>query len=185
MMASYLPAIYRQLQRLVFDRLPPSLDVKSNSLYDRWRLGPELDRDIEGKRTDGGLFLNAIVVSPLAPIETDADAADTAALWTYPLDIRFLYLRRQDRDLLHVCEAWADPLHDILCRAELHRLGNLIFRDSVGRQVGHVTKYRVVGPPDFYDEAVNNVLAPLDLACFRQQISVELVTVLDPKRRTT
>lgn len=184
-MASYLPQIYRRLKTEIFDKLPPSLGVKSNSLYDQWHLGPELERDIEGARAAGELLLNALVVSPLTPLEADADAPGTAQLWGYPLDLRFIYERAQDRDLLQVCEAWADPLHDILCQKELRRLGDFVFRDEHGRELGHVTRFRVAGPPDFYDTEINRGLASLDLAAFRQRLEIEVVVQLDPDYRRT
>jgi len=184
-MASFLPEIYQRMQSEIFAKLPPSLGVKSNNLYDQWRIGPELERDIEGARAAGELPLNALITSPLTPIEADADAPGTAQLWGYPLDLRFVYERRQDRDLLQICEAWADPLHDILCQRQLRRLNNFVFRNSAGRELGHVTRFRVAGPPDFYDKETNDLLATLDLAAFRQRLEIELVVQLDPDDRRT
>ena len=181
-MASHLPAIFRRLQALVFDKLPASFDIHSTSLFDRWRVGPELDGDIEGEQGQAAKpFLNAIIVSPVEPQEQVGDLAEASGQWTLPLDILFVY--RRGPDLLNVAETWADPLHDILCQRQLRRLDNLTFHDSNGRKAGHVTGYRVAGPPDFYSEADNDALYGLGLACFRIRVEVELMTLLDPEYR--
>lgn len=180
-MASHLPAIFRQLQTLVFDKLPAAFDVHSTSLYDRWRVGPELDGDIEGAQSVGRQFLNAVVVSPVESQEAVGDLAETTGQWTLPLDVIFIYKRGPD--LLSVAETWADPLHDILNGRELRRLGNLAFSDTQDRRTGHVQGFRVAGPPDFYSEGDNDALYGLGLACFRIRLEVTVITLLDPNYR--
>ena len=149
--------------------LPESMGIHSWGLYDRWHVGPELERDIEGAPQDPAAnFPNALVVSPGEPIVERADAQGTAQEWDLPLDIFFIYARTPNHDLLHVCETWADPLHDALCQRQVRRLGDLKFRNSQRAVLGHVTGFMVEGPPDLYSGPDNDALYPVDMACFRQ-----------------
>jgi len=185
-MASHLTQICDRIQTLVIDELPEAFKVNYSAISDPWYLGPELERDIEGAAQDNTPFLNAIILSPRESSWEPVDEQGCAQTWEQVVDLYFLYARQTadgPKTLRSVIEKYADPLHTILTRRGLRRLGNLKLADSDGVKSGHVTEFTVAGPPDVYSEADNNALAPLGLACFRIRLLVRSVVQLDPESR--
>lgn len=178
MVSGYLTAVARQIQSLVIDKLDATkFGVNHSAWRDPWYLGPELARDIDA--TDGP-FLNAIILSPLPTAVYPADEQAAAEAWQQEWLLYFVY--RRETSLADVAANWAEPLADVLRQYQLTRLGGLRYYDDAGRQRGHCTGFRVVGPPDLYVEAENNVLNGLGLACFALTLRVESLIALDPDR---
>jgi hypothetical protein len=177
----YLIDTARAIQSLIVDKLPESVfNVHHAALRDPWYLGPELARDIDASAGAGEPFLNAIILAPLPAAVEDVDAQHAAQVWRQDWLLYFVYPRTAGTAT--ATEQWAEPLWDILNEYQLQRLGNLVYYDRLDRRRGHCTDFRVVGPPDIYAEAENNILAPLGLACFAQTLRVESVQALDPDR---
>ena len=183
-MSSHLVDIFEAFRKQVVDIIPETLDVHHCDLRDPLYLGPELARDIEGATQSHETFLNALILSPLTPEASSADAAAISQDWLYRMDLYFIYRRGPGLSLRDVVQKWGDPLHDILNQYQLRRLAGLNrMKNTAGKVAAYVTGFKVAGPPDFYRETENGALYPLDMACFAIPLEIELAVQLDPETR--
>lgn len=144
-MASHAAQIYRAMKDVVFDTLPPALDVHSVILADVYRIGPELVAALKPEA------LNCLVVSPLSGQAVESDAHHNTEALTYDWQLSFVY-PRVGTELEHVIDRWADPLHTHLGLMDFRALGgaHLYIEDAAEAQhnVGRVRRF-AAGAVDF------------------------------------
>lgn len=173
-MASHLIQLYDAIRDNALTPSQENLGIRYIDFADYYRVGPELgDRIARMGPQDA---LNAVIVAPLAPEETPADAAKRTRQVTQPFDIFYIYRREHDNvqvDLRDVIEKWADPLHDLLCTEKMRRLNNLSLTDGSGHRTGYVVGFDVSLPN--VDVADNDALYPIGLACFAIRVEVYYV----------
>ena len=178
-MASHLIQLYDAIKTLALSAATQTaLGIKYIDFADYYRVGPELGDRIARMGPQEGL--NAIIISPLSPEETPADAAKRTRRITQPFDIFYVWKRVNGDvqvELRDVIEKWADPLHDILCSEQLRRLGNLRLQDGSGQYVGQVVGFDVSLPN--VDVPDNDALYPIGLACFSIRVEAYYITVRD------
>lgn len=172
-MASHVVEIYEAMRNQCLIPAQAGLDVNYIDLADYYRLGPELSDRIARMGKQKGL--NAVIVSPLSPEESSADASHRLRKVVQPYEVFFIW-KRTDTDLKDAIEKYADPLHDVLCAEQVRRLGNLKLHDASGNKVGHVTAVDVsvpdMDPPDNADLYPN-------LACCSIRVEISYVTTRD------
>lgn len=177
-MASHLVELYEAIRNNALLPSQDSLNIKYIDFADYYRVGPELGDRIA--RMGPQEALNAVIVAPLAPEETPADAAKRSRQVSQPFDIFYIWKRETEGvqvDLRDVIEKWADPLHDVLRSEKMRRLNNLRLTDGAGHPVGHVVGFDVSLPN--VDIPDNDALYPIGLACFAIRVEVYYVVAIE------